>query len=104
MGLAGHDFNSISVLGSTAWYNTYTMYNYCFSRASITFLDRDGDKKTVSAKYGESLLDVAKNNDIDLEGCCIYIYLNLDSIPLHLTQHNADIETQRKTHSQTWLA
>lgn len=40
-----------------------------FSRASITFLDRDGDKKTVSAKNGESLLDVAKNNDIDLEGC-----------------------------------
>ena len=40
-----------------------------FSRASITFLDRDGDKKTVSAKHGESLLDVAKNNDIDLEGC-----------------------------------
>ncbi len=39
-----------------------------FSRVSITFLDRDGDKKTVSAKQGETLLDVAKNNDIDLEG------------------------------------
>jgi ferredoxin len=34
----------------------------------MTFLDRDGDKKTVSAKQGDSLLDVAKNNDIDLEG------------------------------------
>lgn len=37
---------------------------------SMTFLDRDGDKKTVSAKQGDSLLDVAKNNDIDLEGAC----------------------------------
>ena len=37
---------------------------------SITFLERDGDKRTVSAKQGDSLLDVAKNNDIDLEGAC----------------------------------
>lgn len=37
---------------------------------SITFNDRDGDKKTVQAKHGELLLDVAKNNDIDVEGAC----------------------------------
>lgn len=35
---------------------------------SFTFLDRDGDSKTVAAKQGETLLDVAKNNDVDLEG------------------------------------
>jgi ferredoxin len=35
---------------------------------SITFVDRDGDKRTVSAKQGDSLLDVAKNNDLDVEG------------------------------------
>ncbi|EDO42064.1 predicted protein, partial [Nematostella vectensis] len=37
---------------------------------SITFVDRDGDRQTVKAKVGDSLLDVAKDNDVDLEGAC----------------------------------
>eukprot|EP00794_Sanderia_malayensis_P000592 gene592-1253_t len=36
----------------------------------ITFVDRDGDRTPVKAKIGETLLDVAKDNDIDLEGAC----------------------------------
>ena len=35
---------------------------------AITFVDRDDDKTTVQAKVGDTLLDVAKDNDIDLEG------------------------------------
>lgn len=35
---------------------------------TISFIDRDGDKISVKAKMGDSLLDVAKDNDIDLEG------------------------------------
>lgn len=35
---------------------------------TVSFIDRDGDKMTVSAKIGDSLLDVAKDNDVDLEG------------------------------------
>eukprot|EP00112_Aurelia_sp_Birch-Aquarium-sp1_P003461 Seg1388.5 transcript_id=Seg1388.5/GoldUCD/mRNA.D3Y31 product="Adrenodoxin mitochondrial" protein_id=Seg1388.5/GoldUCD/D3Y31 len=37
---------------------------------SITFLDRDGDKIKVQANVGDSLLDVAKDHDIDVEGAC----------------------------------
>jgi len=37
-------------------------------RVTINFIDRDGDKVTVNAKVGDSLLDVAKDNDVDLEG------------------------------------
>jgi ferredoxin len=40
---------------------------------SITFIDRDGDKMSVKGKVGDSLLDVAKDNDIDLEGICIKV-------------------------------
>ena len=39
-----------------------------FFRVTINFIDRDGDKMTVNAKVGDSLLDVAKDNDVDLEG------------------------------------
>nr|QZX63214.1 mitochondrial ferredoxin-1 [Halisarca dujardinii] len=37
---------------------------------SITFVDRDGEEQTVQAKIGDSLLEVAKQYDIDLEGAC----------------------------------
>lgn len=35
---------------------------------SITFTDRDGDVRTVKGKIGDSLMEVAKEYDIDLEG------------------------------------
>ena len=37
-------------------------------RVSIKFIDRDGDEITVNAKVGDTLLDVAKDNEVDLEG------------------------------------
>lgn len=36
----------------------------------VNFIDRDGYEMAVSAKIGDSLLDVAKDNDVDLEGAC----------------------------------
>ena len=44
------------------------------------FVDRDGDRLKAVANVGESLLDVAVNNDVELEGTCrnplcIYIYI-----------------------------
>lgn len=36
----------------------------------ITFVDRDDDEEVVEAKLGDSLLDVALDNDIDIEGAC----------------------------------
>ena len=37
---------------------------------SITFIDADGDSETVQAEVGDSLLDVAHDNDIEVEGAC----------------------------------
>lgn len=37
-------------------------------RVTVTFTDRDGDEHSVKAKVGNTLLEVAKENDIDLEG------------------------------------
>ena len=36
----------------------------------LTFIDRDGDEHTVDGKVGDSLLEVAKEFDIDIEGAC----------------------------------
>ena len=33
-------------------------------KVNITFIDRDGDRIKVAAKVGDTLLDVAKDNDI----------------------------------------
>ena len=38
--------------------------------AKITFIEPDGKEKTVEAEHGLSLLEVAHNNGIDLEGAC----------------------------------
>lgn len=36
----------------------------------ITFIERDGNRKTVEARTGLSVLEVAKQNNVDLEGAC----------------------------------
>ena len=36
----------------------------------IIFIDGNGEEKVVDAKNGLSLLEVAHNNEIDLEGAC----------------------------------
>jgi len=38
--------------------------------AKITFIEPDGKEKIVEAENGLSLLEVAHNNGIDLEGAC----------------------------------
>lgn len=39
-------------------------------RVSIVFIQRDGSKRTVDARIGESLLNVAHRFEVDLEGAC----------------------------------
>lgn len=34
----------------------------------MTFVNRDGDSSKVKAKVGDTFLDAAINNDVDLEG------------------------------------
>ena len=36
----------------------------------ITFIESNGEEKTIEAQNGLSLLEVAHNNGIDLEGAC----------------------------------
>ncbi|ETV89132.1 hypothetical protein H257_00505 [Aphanomyces astaci] len=48
----------------------------CFTSRSfsdkihVTFVEADGTKKDVSAVVGETFLEIAHNNDIELEGAC----------------------------------
>jgi hypothetical protein len=37
-------------------------------KVNITFVDAEGESKEVSASIGQTLLDVAHENDIELEG------------------------------------
>ena len=36
----------------------------------VTFIERDGVRREVDAPLGLSLLEIAHNNDIDIEGAC----------------------------------
>ena len=36
----------------------------------MTFIDRDGNELTVEAPLGNTILDIAHANDIDIEGAC----------------------------------
>eukprot|EP00695_Tsukubamonas_globosa_P003576 TRINITY_DN705_c0_g1_i1.p1 TRINITY_DN705_c0_g1~~TRINITY_DN705_c0_g1_i1.p1 ORF type:complete len:193 (+),score=76.84 TRINITY_DN705_c0_g1_i1:76-579(+) len=40
------------------------------TRVMVTFVERDGTKRTVAGKVGQNLLEVAHEHDIDLEGAC----------------------------------
>ncbi|MEL0022342.1 MAG: ferredoxin family 2Fe-2S iron-sulfur cluster binding protein [Rickettsiales bacterium] len=37
---------------------------------TMTFIDRDGKELTVEAPLGESLLEIAHANNVDIEGVC----------------------------------
>ena len=36
----------------------------------MTFIERDGSRKTVDAPIGLSVLEIAHQNDVDIEGAC----------------------------------
>tara|TARA_B100000459_G_C8525885_1_gene178323 strand:- start:79 stop:411 length:333 start_codon:yes stop_codon:yes gene_type:complete len=38
--------------------------------SKMTFIDRDGNELTVEAPLGDTILDIAHANDIDIEGAC----------------------------------
>ena len=38
--------------------------------SKMTFIDRDGNELTVEAPLGNTILDIAHANDIDIEGVC----------------------------------
>jgi ferredoxin len=44
---------------------------FAFStQVRFTFIKRDGTRKEVTAKHGQHILEVAKENDVELEGAC----------------------------------
>jgi 2Fe-2S ferredoxin len=36
----------------------------------MTFIERDGNRKTVDAPLGMSVMEIARKNDVDIEGAC----------------------------------
>lgn len=40
------------------------------AKISVTFVDKDGEKKLVKVPIGMSMLEAAHENDIELEGAC----------------------------------
>lgn len=49
---------------------SYTSTSPSSKTVSITFVEADGNKKTVDAEVGTDLLSAAHDNDIELEGAC----------------------------------
>lgn len=50
-------------------------------RLHITFIDKEGDEHTFEVAEGDNLLDIALENDIEMEGNCSGA-LNVESRPL----------------------
>ncbi|TYZ61534.1 hypothetical protein PybrP1_006858 [[Pythium] brassicae (nom. inval.)] len=44
--------------------------NFSSESVSFTFIDADGGSVAVTAEPGKTLLDVAQENDVELEGAC----------------------------------
>jgi ferredoxin len=40
-------------------------------RRKITFIDKDGKESTFEVADGDNLLDIAQENDIEMEGMCL---------------------------------
>jgi hypothetical protein len=56
-------------------------------RISVTFVDKDGEEKTIKVPIGMSMLEAAHQNDIELEG-----FLELSSFLLgHFLKCNSSI-------------
>lgn len=61
---------AIAVIWTNTPINT-SIYPVLHCSINVTFTDeKDGSTKTVKAPLGESLLEVAHSNEIDLEGAC----------------------------------
>ncbi len=39
-------------------------------RLYVTFIDKEGDEHKIAVSKGDNLLDVAQDNDLDMEGAC----------------------------------
>jgi ferredoxin-2, mitochondrial len=66
---AGTGGASSSLLGGIRWHGGPSVAEDA-PTVTLTFLQPDDTKKQVSARVGESLLQTAHRNDIDLEGAC----------------------------------
>ena len=53
---------------SKRWYSQTNQVSSATNTVKITYVDPDGDEKTVDAEIGQNLLHVAHDNDIELEG------------------------------------
>ena len=56
------------------------VYSTSFHSVGITFVDRHGVEHTVQGQMGRSLLEVAKDFDIDLEGQSIHQHYSMTQV------------------------
>jgi ferredoxin len=61
-------------MDSLRWFSTASAEElpkkYLENSVFIKFIDTEGDEEVVEAEIGENILDVAHDNDIELEGAC----------------------------------
>ena len=50
--------------------NHQSLWNIQLNSVSFKFINKDNSVTEVTAEVGESVLDIAKHNDVDLEGAC----------------------------------
>ncbi len=50
----------------------FQLTSVAHKRLSVTFVTPDGDRTTLQVREGDSLLDIAPEHDIDLEGAVIH--------------------------------
>ncbi|KAF0687935.1 Aste57867_20427 [Aphanomyces stellatus] len=63
--------SSLTAMRKTAFSPAAFSGSRSFSdKIRVTFIETDGTKKEVSAVVGETFLEVAHNNDVELEGAC----------------------------------
>lgn len=56
------------IASATRWSQRVPHRAFSTEKVSFTFVDADGNSVPVSAPLGETLLDVAQENDVELEG------------------------------------
>ncbi|CEG37483.1 2fe2s ferredoxin [Plasmopara halstedii] len=61
---------SFALQHSTSQWHALSFSRRHFSQVSFDFVDGEGKRTTVKANVGETLLDVAQENDLELEGAC----------------------------------
>ena len=68
-GTSNHQSLERSKCSSICYLDLTDLYSYV-SRLIVTFIDKEGDEHTFEVCKGDNLLDIAQENDLEMEGAC----------------------------------